>query len=56
MSNTSKALFRMFLELEEAIRRGKSISGLNMLVCISESGNAVQSLFQQARDRRRKDS
>ena len=35
MSTTSKALFRILLELKEAIRRGKSIGGLNLLVCVS---------------------
>ena len=35
MSTTSNALFRILLELKEAIRRGKSISGLNLLVCVS---------------------
>ena len=35
MSTTSKALFRILLELKEAIQRGKSISGLNLLVYVS---------------------
>ena len=56
MSTTSKALFRILLELKEAIRRGKSISGLNLLVYVSYVGNTVQSLFQQATDQRHKAS
>ena len=35
MSTKSKALFRMLLELKEAIRRGKSTSELNLLVCVA---------------------
>ena len=48
--STLKAPFRRLLELKEAIRRGKSISGLNMLVCVSLVGNTVQSLNRKARD------
>ena len=54
MSTTSKA-FRVLLEFKEAIRRGKSISGLNLFVCVY-LGNTVQSLFQQARDQGHKAS